>query len=269
MSEKLNPTSITRDSWDFTTDHFSILLKIIAIPFILSVSLEGFIEIYYGGNPTPYAKAGVDGLYCVLEAMWGVRWLRYLLEPPRQNKYFMAPFRFGRHEFKYASYAFILMIPIMLDDIAIGLNLPSIVTAGLLVLIFAFLFITIRFEFIFPSIAISHATSFSMAWRKSKPYWGSLIISFVQSLVIMIPVLAVLSVIGFIAFVGVWAFGLADISAWTAHDGFDALFQRSPIILGLYLIIKEGIWFLFQALLLTIIGLYYRDASVKIASRKI
>lgn len=268
MAEKLRPTHITRQAWDFMTDHLSSLIKIIAIPLIISIALEGFIEIYYAGTPSPYIKAGVDGFYAVVEALWGVRWLRYLLEPPRQNQYFMAPFRFGKHEVKYALYGLALISPVMLDDITVHLPLPGIARSGLLFMIFLSIFIILRFEFIFPAIAISHNTGFRVSWQKSKAYWGRMIISFLQSLIIMMPVIAVLSLIGFGLFVFVWVSGFADISNWTVHNGFDTLFLRSPTILGIYLFIKESAWIIGQALILTIVGLYYRDASVNIVSKK-
>jgi hypothetical protein len=268
MAEKLKATNVTREAWDFLTDHFLSLIKIVAIPLILAITLEGFIEIYYNAAPPSYTKAGVDALYAIIEAMWGVRWLRYLLEPPRQNKYFMAPFRFGTHEVRYALYALAISFPILLDDIAISLPIPHIAVTGLMLIIFLSLFLVIRLEFIFPAIAISHATSFSSAWKKSKSYWGPMIVSFLQSLIIMIPVLGILSLIGFGLFLLVWGFGLTDVKGWTYHSGFNVLFQNNPAILGIYFFIKESAWFLVQALLLTIVGIYYRDASVKLVSRK-
>jgi|GEM_PF-3395099 len=268
MSERLRPTNVTRESWDFMADHLSSLIRIIAIPLIISIALEGFIEIYYAGAPSPYMKAGVDAFYTVIEAMWGVRWLRYLLEPPRQNQYFMAPFRFGKHEVKYALYGMAVLLPIILDDFTGSLALPTIAKTGLYFTIFLFTLVLFRFEFIFPAIAISHTTSFSVSWQKSKAYWGSMIISFLQSLIIMIPVITLLSFVGFVLFVVVWAFGFTDISGWTVQNGFGALFLKNPVILGIYLFIKESAFFTIQALFLTIIGLYYRHASVKLVSKK-
>jgi hypothetical protein len=180
----------------------------------------------------------------------------------------MAPFRFGKHEIKYALYGLIIAIPIMLDDIAESLPLSEFIKTGMMIAIFLCALVIFRFKFIFPAIAISHNTNFMISWQKSKAYWGSMIISFLQLLIIMIPVTAVLSLIGFGLFVLVWVFGFVSIENWTIHNGFNVLFKYNPAILGIYLFLKESIWILLQAVFLIIVGLYYRDASLKIVSDK-
>lgn len=267
MKNHINPTQTTRDAWDFIAKNVFYLMRIAALPLLLCIASEGFVEIYYGGAPTPLVKASSDVLYALLEALWGVRWLRYLLEPPRQNKYFMAPFRFGRHELRYAFYSLLVLTPIVTDDLILGLNIPESLTWLMFAIMIAFVVLSVRFEFIFPAIALSHRTSLRNAWKKAGPYWGRMLISYLQSLVIFLPIVLVVTFIGFLIFLGIWSIGLVDVSGWILEDGFTALFNRSPYILGIYIVTKETVWLILQAFLLTIAGLYYHHAAVKLTSK--
>jgi hypothetical protein len=250
---KLKASVVTQESWSFTLKNFSTFARLACIPFLVSLVINNVAMLsFLHGKPAH--QAFIDGFGALIEAFWGVRWFQYVMKKRIQ------PFQFGKQEFLYFIYSLILLAPFMIDDFLFMQEIKHHHALGYIAFAFAFLVISLRFEFLFVSLALKKPTGFATSWKESHGYWKHLFKSFFQALTVLLPV-AILALLGLgVLIVALWALGFMHFEGWTLHQGWQPLLNANPLISFLYVFFKEGLWFWMQAFTMVIAARYYQDA---------
>lgn len=257
MSSKLTASTVTRDAWTLTLKSFPYLVSIALVPFLINLGMHVGVTFYaMGHNPIPHSL--VDGLGALIEALWGIRWFQFLLEKKP------AKFAFGKQEFLYFFYSLLLITPFMLDDFLFVRGKTSFpIALGYAFSLLMVLILFLRFEFIYPALALKKKTGFKASWSLSGPYWNLLFKSYSQSFLVLLPVGCILLLgVGLLS-ISLWAAGFLSLEGWALdRHGWDILLQRNPAITCLYYFFKDGLWTLAQAFTMAIAAIYYKH-SVK------
>ncbi len=254
MSSNIIATQVTREAWYFTLRHFSTFFKIAIGPVVLSILLNG-VAAFSSINQSPLPHALLDGFGAIIEAFWGIRWLRFIMHTDKSHT---PAFTFGKIEVLYVFYSFLLLIPFMVDDFLFIQGFRYDYTFFYALGLVGCLIIFLRFEFIFPALAHQDKTGFGISWAQSKKSWGNILKSDSQGLFIMIPVgCIVLLCLGLLILI-LWPLGFMNFENWILdRDGWHILLDRNPIIVWLYIIAKESLWSLMKALSMVIAATYY------------
>ncbi len=253
----LKSSAITQESWSFTLHHFSALVRLAAIPFLISLSINSVAMMsFLQGKPVHQAL--IDGMGALIEAFWGIRWFQYVMKGHQKNQ--IEPFRFGKQEGIYFFYSLVLLVPFMIDDFLFIDGIKRNYALGYILFFFAFLVICLRFEFIFVALSLQRPTGFISSWKESRQYWWALFKSYFQTFIVLLPV-GILGILGLgILIILLWIFGLMHFEGWSMHQGWQPLLNANPLISILYVILKEGFWFWMQAFTMVIAAKYYQQA---------
>lgn len=209
----------------------------------------------------PLVHAGIDGFGALIEALWGIRWFKFIFST---NQKTLPKFTFGKQEVLYTLYSFILLTPFMIDDplFAKGFGNPYVVKAYV-ILTLALALAALRFELLFPALALKEKTSFRISWSKSKPLWSKILLSYLQATLI-IACIGIILLLGLsLILLMLWAVGLLNFEHWHMENGWQILLNRNPLIQWLYVASKESLWFLAQAFTMVIAARYYKIAKKK------
>ena len=259
MSSHVIATTVTRESWSFLLKNFSYLLSIILIPFILSIALNGFATFSFLKHHA-LPQALTDGAGAFIEALWGIRWFKFILEKPSAGD--LPKFSFGKKELLYFAYSFLLLVPFMLDDFLFIKNirvhhafLYALATIGTLV-------VFLRFELLFPALAMGKTATLKESWKQSRPLWGRIFKSYFQSFMVMLPIATIGLLWLGLLFIALWAAGILHFEHWTMQEGWKVLLDRNPLIRWIYIVFKEALWMFAQAFTMVIAATYYRLSKV-------
>lgn len=254
---QLKPSIVTKEAWSFTLAHFSSFRHLAFIPFLLSLILNSFAMVAFLQGK-PFQQALIDGMGGLIEAFWGIRWFRYVLVGHKKNT--LETFRFGKQEFLYFVYSFILLIPFMVDDFLFVKDIKRNYVGSYILFVTAFLILSLRFEFIFVSLALKKPTGLITSWQESTGYGWALFKSYSQSFTILFPI-GILGLLGLgLLIIALWALGFCHFEGWTLFEGWQSLLNRNPLISILYVVLKESLWFWMQAFTMVIAARYYQEA---------
>ena len=261
MSSDRIAAHITRESWSFTLNHFSYFFKITIFPLLLSIALNGF-SAFSLLLEQPLPQALIDGMGGFIEALWGIRWFRFILEKDRRTD--VPKFAFGKAEFLYFIYSFILLVPFMMDDFIFSNGFRSDYAFLYVAMALGLLVVFLRFEFIFPALSLGEKTGFIQSLEQSKSVWGNLLKSYCQSLLVILPLGSIVFLILGFLLISLWILGCLHLEGWHMQDGWNVLLDRNPIIVWFYIIIKEGFWCLVQGFTMVIAATYYALSKKKL-----
>ena len=251
---KLKSSAVTQEAWSFTLHHFSTFIRLAALPFLIALTINSLAMMSFLQGKPVY-QALIDGLGGLIEAFWGIRWFHYVMKGHQTNR--MEPFRFGKQECLYFIYSFILLVPFMVDDFLFVQEIKRNYALGYVIFVLVFITLSLRFEFIFSALALKRPTGFFISWKESQKFWWALFKSYSQSFMVLLPV-ACLGLLGLgIILIVLWSLGILHFEGWTMHQGWEPLLNNNPSISILYVIYKEGLWFVMQAFTMVIAARYY------------